>query len=54
MLAASNCCATGMIDQRGFDALMERLLTEDTTFVVDNGAATFIPLWNYYPRKQRR
>src|SRR5258708_1683317 len=37
----------GSIDQRGFDTLMERLLTEDATFVVDNGAATFIPLWSY-------
>lgn len=37
----------GSIDQRGFDALMERLLTEDATFVIDNGASTFIPLWNY-------
>jgi len=27
--------------------LMERLLTEPGTFVVDNGASTFIPLWNY-------
>ena len=38
----------GVIDHRGFDTLMERLLTEDATFVVDNGAATFIPLWNYF------
>jgi hypothetical protein len=37
----------GGIDQRGFDTLMERLLTEDATFIVDNGASTFIPLWNY-------
>lgn len=37
----------GAIDQRGFDTLMERLLTEDSTFVVDNGAATFIPMWSY-------
>src|ERR1044071_7400591 len=37
----------GSIDQRGFDGLMERLLTEDGIFVVDNGASTFIPLWNY-------
>lgn len=37
----------GGIDQRGFDDLMERLLTEDATFVIDNGASTFIPLWNY-------
>lgn len=39
---------SGIIDHRGFDTLMERLLTEDATFVVDNGAATFIPLWNYF------
>ncbi len=37
----------GGIDQRGFDVLMERLLTESGTFVVDSGAATFIPLWFY-------
>jgi hypothetical protein len=37
----------GSIDARGFDTLMELLLTDDTTFVVDNGASTFIPLWNY-------
>ena len=36
------------IDQRSFDALMERfLLEEGTTFVVDNGASTFLPLWHY-------
>jgi hypothetical protein len=36
------------IEQRAFDALMERFLTEDTaTFVVDNGASTFLPLWHY-------
>jgi hypothetical protein len=37
----------GSIDPRCFDTLIETLLTEDTTFVVDNGASTFIPLWNY-------
>ena len=35
------------IDSRVFDELMERMLTETTTFVVDNGASTFIPLWHY-------
>ncbi len=36
------------IDQRAFDGLMERFLTEDSaTFVVDNGASTFLPLWHY-------
>ena len=37
----------GKIDSRGFDALMERLLSEDGIFIVDNGASTFIPLWSY-------
>jgi hypothetical protein len=37
----------GSVDQRAFDGLMENLLTEPGTFIVDNGASTFIPLWNY-------
>ena len=37
----------GNIDPRGFDALIERLLTEERTFVIDNGASTFLPLWSY-------
>jgi len=37
----------GGIDQRGFDALIDVILTSEGTFVVDNGASTFIPLWNY-------
>ena len=36
------------IEQRAFDSLMERFLTESmATFVVDNGASTFLPLWHY-------
>ena len=36
------------IEQRAFDSLIERFLTEDNaTFVVDNGASTFLPLWHY-------
>jgi hypothetical protein len=38
----------GGVDQRGFDVLMDRFMEDDPgTFVVDNGASTFIPLWNY-------
>ena len=37
----------GSIDQRAFDGLLECLLTQSGTFIVDNGASTFIPLWNY-------
>jgi hypothetical protein len=36
------------IEQRAFDSLIERFLTEEAaTFVVDNGASTFLPLWHY-------
>ena len=35
------------IDERNFDELMERLMTEDGVFVVDNGASSFVPLSNY-------
>jgi hypothetical protein len=42
-----NLLKVGSVDQRQFDLLMERLLTESGTFVVDTGASTFIPLWHY-------
>lgn len=35
------------IDAKRFDALMEQILTEQGTFVVDNGANTFSPLLAY-------
>lgn len=35
------------INERNFDALLERLLSDDGIFVVDNGASSFIPLSNY-------
>lgn len=37
----------GTLVERNFDALMERVVREDAHFVVDNGAATFLPL-SYY------
>jgi hypothetical protein len=37
----------GKVDSRGFDILMERLVTEDGIFIVDHGASTFIPLGSY-------
>jgi hypothetical protein len=42
----------GRLDPRVFDDLMGRLITEDAMFVVDNGASTFIPLWNYILRNK--
>lgn len=35
------------IDQKKFDGFMEALLTEEGTFVVDNGANSFTPLLGY-------
>jgi hypothetical protein len=37
----------GRVDQRKFDGLIERLLTEPGLYVIDSGASTFIPLWYY-------
>jgi CobQ/CobB/MinD/ParA nucleotide binding domain len=42
-----NLLKEGSVDQREFDLLIERFLTESGTFVVDTGASTFIPLWHY-------
>ena len=37
----------GRIDSGGFDVLIDRVLSEDGIFIVDNGASTFVPLWSY-------
>jgi hypothetical protein len=37
----------GSLVERNFDALIERVVSEDSHFVIDNGAASFIPL-SYY------
>lgn len=37
----------GSLNERKFDALVEQVLSEDTNFVIDNGASSFIPL-SYY------
>jgi hypothetical protein len=33
--------------ERGFDTMMEQIVAEEAHFVIDNGAASFIPLTNY-------
>lgn len=35
------------IIERRFDAMMERILTEDRDFVVDNGSPSFLPVTSY-------
>ena len=37
----------GSLVERRFDSLIERIVAEDSNFVVDNGAASFIPLSFY-------
>ena len=37
----------GSLNERKFDALIEQVIAEDVNFVIDNGAASFIPL-SYY------
>ncbi|WP_256219437.1 conjugal transfer protein TraL [Variovorax sp. 770b2] len=40
------------VNERRFDELMERLLTESGTFVIDNGSSSFLPLSNYLVENQ--
>lgn len=35
------------INERNFDFLIEKIITEDGIFIVDNGASSFVPLSNY-------
>ncbi len=35
------------LNERAFDQMMEMMVEEDATFVVDNGASSFIPLSHY-------
>jgi len=37
----------GVINQKGFDPLIEKLLDGAGTSIVDTGASTFLPFWNY-------
>jgi len=37
----------GVINQKRFDPLVEKLLNGDGVSVVDTGASTFLPFWNY-------
>lgn len=37
----------GVLIERNFDKLIEQVIEEDANFVIDNGAASFIPLSSY-------
>ena len=36
-----------MVNEKQFDILVERVCKGAGTFIVDTGATTFVPLWNY-------
>lgn len=38
---------SGVINQKRFDPLVEKLLDGEGVSIVDTGAATFLPFWNY-------
>lgn len=42
----------GEVNSKRFDAAMERFVTEKKDFVLDSGASSFIPLWNYVLQNQ--
>ena len=46
-VAHVNIAENGNVIQRKFDPLMELIVSSDADFVIDNGAATFMPLTRY-------
>jgi hypothetical protein len=44
---------SGVINQAQFDPIVQQLATDkDTAWVIDTGAATFLPLWSYVQENQ--
>ena len=37
----------GIINQKRFDPLIEKLVNGESSSIVDTGASTFLPFWNY-------
>src|SRR5260370_23159444 len=37
----------GTVNEKQFDVLVEKVCHGDGVFIVDTGATTFVPLWNY-------
>jgi len=42
-----NVLRRGAINEKEFDTLVEKICRGEGCFVVDTGATTFVPLWNY-------
>ncbi len=47
-----NVLRDGSIHEKKFDYLIDRLCDGSGTFVIDTGATTFVPLWNYICRNE--
>src|SRR6202012_4577358 len=43
-----NILRRGTIHEKRFDELIDRICEGDGVFVVDTGATTFVPMWNYF------
>ncbi len=41
-----------MINERGFDEMMEQIINSDSNVVIDNGAASYVPLSTYLMENQ--
>ena len=44
---ASESPPAGTVNEKQFDVLVEKVCHGDGVFIVDTGATTFVPLWNY-------
>lgn len=42
-----NILRRGQIQERQFDALVEKICGNDSSFVIDTGATNFVPIWHY-------
>jgi hypothetical protein len=42
-----NVLKRGTINEKEFDRLVEKVCLGDGVFIVDTGATTFVPMWNY-------
>jgi hypothetical protein len=42
-----NVLRRGAINEKEFDALVEKICRGEGIFVIDTGATTFVPMWNY-------
>ena len=42
-----NVLRRGAINERAFDSIVDKICLGEGAFVIDTGATTFVPMWNY-------